>query len=116
MYNSKIAKYAPYLQQAAVNGILYRPLVVSCYGRVHPECQAILKTIAHGACRRRGVIDCKALLARVHRNIGVEIWRRAASMVHACMPNFRDVGVDFLNGPDPENESQDSLRTILCTG
>ena len=34
---------------------------------------AILDTLAKGAARKHGVIDYKGLLARLHRNIGVEI-------------------------------------------
>ena len=68
----------------------YRPLIVSCYGRVHPEAQVILKTLAHVGARRRGIFDYRILLARAHRNIGVEIWRRVASMVHGCLPKLSD--------------------------
>ena len=51
---------------------------------------SILRNIAQGAARRRGLLDFRGLLARVLRNIGVAIWRRAALMVHDCAPKFVD--------------------------
>ena len=88
MYENKIRRYAEHLKQD--NGFDYIPLIFSCYGRVHPECQNILKSLAQRAARRRGVIDFQGLLSRVHRNIGVEIWRRLASMIHSCAPRLTD--------------------------
>ena len=88
MHKEKLKKYSQYLVGRTGPGFDYCPLIFSCYGRVHPESMAILRTIAQGAARRRGLLDFRGLLARVHRNIGVAIWRRAASMVHDCVPKF----------------------------
>ena len=57
----------------------------------------VFNTLAQKAARKHGVIDFKGLLARLHRNIGVEIWRRAASMLYDCMPKFYDREEEFLN-------------------
>ena len=76
----------------------YRPLVLSCYGRVHLEGQAILKTLAQVAARRRCVFNYEVLLARAHRNIGVEIWRRLVLTVYSCMPNLIVGEGQLLNG------------------
>ena len=83
------------------NEFEYRPLVFSCYGRVHPEAVAIFRTLAQVAARKHGVIDSQGLLARLYRNVGVEIWRRVASMVYDCMPKLHDDERDFLCGCDP---------------
>ena len=61
---------------------------------------AILNTISQGAARRRGLLDHRGLLARVLRNIGVAIWRRAASMVHDCAPKFDKAESSLLNAHD----------------
>lgn len=98
MYCVKVAKFRSHLQLQYE--FEYRPLVFSCYGRVHPEACSILKTLAKGAARWHGVIDFKGLLARVYRNISVEIWRCAASMGYDCIPKLYDYESDFLHGRD----------------
>ena len=70
MYESKCSKYSIPMARTIDLEFEYRPLVFSCYGRVHPEGQAILKTLAQVAARRRGVFNYEVLLARAHRNIG----------------------------------------------
>ena len=99
MFHSKVDKYRRHLD--AQNDFEYRPLVFSCYGRVHPEAISIFETLARTAARKHGVIDHKGLLARLYRNISVEIWRRAALMVYDCMPKLQDDERDFLSGCDP---------------
>ena len=61
---------------------------------------AILNTISQGAARRRGLLDHRGLLARVLRNIGVAIWRRAASMVQDCALKFVNSDCALLNAGD----------------
>ena len=58
---------------------------------------AVFNTLAQKAARKHGVIDFKGLLARLHRNIGVEIWRRVASMLYDCMPKLCDRDEEYLN-------------------
>ena len=103
MHQHKVDKYRKFLTEAEID-FEYRPLVFSCYGRVHPESEAILKTLAQGAARRRGMFNYQLLLARLHRNIGVEIWRRVASMVHACMPKLTSSECCLLNGTDESGD------------
>ena len=93
----------------------YRPLVFSCYERVHLEAHSILTTLAKVAARRHGVIDFKGLVARVYRNISVEIWRRVAAMVYDCMPKLRDCESDFLHGRDPTIElvGDDAIAAVV---
>ena len=47
MYENKIRKYAEHLRQD--NGFDYIPMICSCYGRAHPECQNDLKLLAQRA-------------------------------------------------------------------
>ena len=95
MHQKKIPRYAPFIWRM---GFEYRPMVCCCYGRVHPECQDNSKTLAHGASRRRGVGDYRTLFSRAHRNIGVEVWRRLALMVHACLPKLSDSEEQLSSG------------------
>ena len=96
MYDKKVRRYSEHITERT--NFEYRPLVFSCYGRVHPECMSILRNIAQGAARRCGLFDFKGLLSRIHRNIGVAIWRRAARMVHACAPKLSDSQQVLLDG------------------
>ena len=42
MYQKKMSDYAPYLRSLNRQGIRYKPLTFSCYGRGHPEALATL--------------------------------------------------------------------------
>ena len=97
MHDKKIDKYRDHL---VGRDFIYCPLVFSCYGRVHPECMSILRCIAQGAARRRGILDFRGFLSRLHRNIGVAIWRRAAAMVHNCTPTLNDSHRNLLDGSE----------------
>ena len=59
----------------------------------------------------------KGLLARLYRNIGVEIRRRAACMVYDCMPKVSDRESDLLHGRDPTVQlaSEIDVAGIVCT-
>ena len=88
MYDSKLRKYADHLQTLLDQNIVYKPLVFSAYGRAHPETEVILSILAQRAARRRGLYDHRALLRRACAAIGVSSWRRAATMVQACLPRL----------------------------
>ena len=86
MYQRKLDNYAEHLDSLRRRGIIYIPLVFSCFGRAHPEASATLESIASRACRRHGLVDHRLLLRRAVAGITVQICRRAAAMVHACAP------------------------------
>ena len=64
MFQTKLDKYRPYFEALSAQDIRYMPLVFSCYGRVHPQAEATLDTIARVAARRRGLGDHHLLLRR----------------------------------------------------
>jgi hypothetical protein len=82
----KRAAYARHLPALQAEGIEYRPLVWSCWGREHPDTTAALTQLARQAARRRGFPEHAALLRRARAQIGAAIARRAAGMLRACMP------------------------------
>ena len=86
MHARKLDDYRGHLAELAAAGITYVPIVWSAYGRAHPEAQAALRALALRAARRRGLRCHRPLLRRAEAAIGVAIWRRAAAMVHACLP------------------------------
>ena len=91
----KLNDYAPYLQEMRGNGVRYQPMIFFAYGRLHLETDVVLLSLAIRAARRRGMRGHRFILQRTRRAIGVAIWRRAASMVLACLPRL-DVGEEQL--------------------
>ena len=71
----------------------------------------MLDYIVRRAARQRGLSDHRGLLYRTHRNISVAIWRRAAKMIHACLPQHSKESIDLLFGTDPSNSSVELIRT-----
>ena len=118
MHDKKVTKYRAHLSGQNGDDFVYCPLVFSYYGRVHPECSSILRILAQGAARKRGILDYKGLLSRIHRNIGVAIWRRAAAMVHNCAPSINDSQRNLLNGRESMEEGMCELDidAVVCTG
>ena len=58
----------------------------SYFQRTHLEADSVLLGLSVRAARRRGLRDYRPILKRARRAIGVQIWKRAASMVVACLP------------------------------
>lgn len=82
----KRAAYARHLPALQADGVEYRPLVWSCWGREHPDTTAVLSQLARQAARRRGMASSASLLHRARAQIGAAIARRAAGMLRACLP------------------------------
>ena len=96
--------------------MVYCPFVFSCYGRVHLDCLSILRNLVQGAARRRGVLDLRGLLSRLHRNIGVGICSRVAAMVHNCTPGLSNSHRNSLEGSEFRGidlvHSEDASRLV----
>ena len=67
-------------------GIEYRPLVWSCWGREHSDTTAVLTMLARQAARRRGLPSHKPLLQKTRAQVGAALARRSAAMLRACTP------------------------------
>ena len=81
----KREKYRDVLVELHDEGYDYRPLVWTCWGRPSVEVQAVIRSLASVAARRRGLADPKPLEMRARALIGAQIWRRAAAMALACL-------------------------------
>ena len=101
MRRAKMAEYAAELPELEEQGVYYRPLIFSAYGRPHPDATAIMTTIAKRAARRRGVADHGLILRRAQVKVGVQLARRAARMVLACLPQLSASEAALLFGADP---------------
>ena len=101
MRRDKVAEYEADRPELEEQGIYYRPLTFSAYGRPHPEVSAIMTTIAQRAARRRGIANHEEILRRAQVKVGVQIARRAARMVLACLPRRSASEAALLFGADP---------------
>ena len=77
---------ARYLGELEAEGVEYKPLVWSCWGREHPHTTAALTQLARRAVRRRGLPSHAPVLRQARAQIGAALARRAATMVPACLP------------------------------
>ena len=111
MYQEKMVKYQPHLPELTRLGIRYKPMVLSCYGRWHPDSRLTLEAIAKRAARKRGFLDHRLLLRRSLASVGVLVWRRAAAMVKSCLPRPSDEELSLLFGHDPANAEEESVLT-----
>ena len=82
----KRAVYRPHLPALESEGIAYRPLVWSCWGRGHPDTTAALTALARQAARRRGLQSHAGLLRSTRAQVGAALARRSAAMLRSCFP------------------------------
>ena len=108
----KMRDYGPVLQELAATGVEYRPLPISAYGRLHLDTTRTLEALARTAARRRGLGDFRPLLAWARTNLRVQVWRRAASMVHACLLEAEHDDAHSAVGRDPSSAVADSVRAV----
>ena len=84
MYAPKQARCAP--DELERSYVKYELMVWSAYGCLHVNTVRIIRQLAKRAARRRGLPSASIVERRAHAKITVEIWRRAARMVIACLP------------------------------
>ena len=84
--NAKLSKYSRHLAAMQSNGITYKPIIWTAWGRAHPDAISALQSLAIKAARRRGLISASSMMAETRLNIALELQARAARMVMACMP------------------------------
>ena len=90
----RMAAFQPDLDAVDVQ---YKPFVVSCWGRLHPDADRMLQTLANRAARREGLPSSKHLLHQYRSRITTEVMRRAARMVMRCMPDD-EAAADVIAG------------------
>ena len=87
MVSQKTSEYARFLSELAEDGIEYRPMVWSCWGRPHADAAGAVRSMAQAAARRQGAISARCIERRTCSAIGVQIWKRAARMAATCRPS-----------------------------
>ena len=53
MKQDKLDRYGPYLQELSAQGITYRPAMLSCYGKFHPDASQMMETACQLAAVRQ---------------------------------------------------------------
>ena len=113
MFARKRRDYSRFLREMEEEqGILYRPMVWSTWGRCHPEAQKILSDLAKVAARRHGNRDLRVLLRRTQTAIGVQLVRRSVSMLNACLPNEEYAHETLLAGQSDDAPALPRLRVV----
>ena len=85
----KIDRDRDYLAELDHQGVEYKPLIWSCWGREHEDKSRVLRQLARIAARRRGD-EAKHVLAATRDNVGAAFARRSAAMLLACAPGAGD--------------------------
>ena len=67
-------------------GITFQPLVWSTEGRPHPATTRVLECALKAIGRKRGADKMAEIRARWMHEIAVELQRRKAAMMRACLP------------------------------
>ena len=85
MTQRKMQRYQPFADALEANGVRYQPVVWSAYGRPSTETVRLIRSMARRAARRNGLGNESLIARRYSHRLTVELWRRAARMVTACM-------------------------------
>ena len=97
--------YSVVLDELKAEGVVYKPLVWTCWGRPSPDAQAALRTLSFVAARRLGLCDARGLEQRARALVAAMLWRRAAAMVLACLRRATAEEVqEALQAPDSGDE------------
>ena len=88
MVRRKEEDCAAFLDELAEDGVVYTPVVWTCWGRPHADASAAVRSMAHAAARRQGSVRAEDLERRARCALGVQLWKRAARMVAACRPSL----------------------------
>ena len=102
MHQRKMAKYEPYFEELAMEGIHYVPVIFSAFGRPHPQASVVMNNLASIAARKRGISDVEAIRRRLETWIGVRLQKRLAAMVINCLPQGTSEDIDALFTVDCE--------------
>jgi hypothetical protein len=98
MHAKRIECYAMQFDELSMQGVRYRPLAMSCYGRLHPETARVLVDVCQKAVRRHGFAEHLPILQRLQQVIGARLQVRLATMARSCLPRL----------------SRDELQVLLC--
>ncbi len=85
-YARKVTRYSNIIPQLSRAGITFQPMVWSTEGRPHPATTRVLEFALKAAARKHGADQVARLRSRWLHEIGIELQRRKAAMMRACLP------------------------------
>ena len=86
MRRRKLQQAEPWIEELRREGIEYRPLCVSAFGRWEHGAAQMLEALVRRASRRAGLASPAAVRRRLLARLGVEVARRSVAVVRACLP------------------------------
>ena len=89
MRRDKLDYYEDHIDDLAAQGIVFKPITLTAYGRRHPCATDMLHQAATTVARQRGCPNAMGLEKHWRRQLAAEIWRRAARMVRACLSKWQ---------------------------
>ena len=72
-YISPRGTYRRHIAAMQAQGVTYRPIVWTAWGRAHPDAISTLRSLAIKAARRRGLVSAGQLLAATRLEIALEL-------------------------------------------
>ena len=84
MWARKRTKYAKSLPDLEAEGVEYKPLIWSCWGREHENTSTVLVALCRRAARRRGDASWRSVLRGFRADVGAILARRASAMWRVC--------------------------------
>ena len=74
MRADKVDKYSRHREDLELQGIVYEPLILSAYGRRHPNATNMIKLAAAKAARRQGSSKCSQTYQSWCRAYALGVW------------------------------------------
>ena len=111
MSSRKFAKYREHQHTLDRQNIAYQPLTFSCYGRLHPDTTAILRTFAQRIARRRGWSAGEWRFRRLRSKLVTQIWARAGRTVRSCWP---DRAYDSAGDEGNDTELEAAMAALVA--
>ena len=77
MRRRKVARIEPFAAELENGRIVYKPIIYSCFGKLHADTKTLIQGFAWRLARRRGTeaaVEKRRLAARLR----LQVWRRAA--------------------------------------
>ena len=84
MLQDTLANNADPLEDFDRQGIAYKPMIFTAYGRRHPRATNMLHHAATTMARQRGYANANGLQTHWQRQLAAEIWHRTARIVRVC--------------------------------
>lgn len=113
-------KRLKYSDIASTAGWVYKPVIISCFGRPHSDASTIISQLASAAARKYGLDSQATIEERWWRNCSTLLAMRTASMVSRCLPaaplerilgDIDEADVDNAND-EADGPSVDSLKEV----